>query len=67
MLKQTQKKVQICCSAAQNINTSVKISAKLGKFAARKKSNSVPLDRISEDLRQNTGCQQKKSINAFKK
>ena len=67
MLKETHKKVQICCSA-QNINAPVKISTNLGKSAARKKNNSVPWDRIlciSEDLCQNIGCQQKKSINAF--
>ncbi len=42
MLKETHKKVQICCSAAQNINAPVKISTNLGKSAARKKNNSVP-------------------------
>ena len=36
------KKVQICCSAAQNINASVKISTKLGKSAANEEKQFCP-------------------------
>ena len=37
------KKVQICCSAAQNINTSVKNSTKLGKSAANEEKQFCPV------------------------